>query len=203
MHARSLNGNREVSGSAVGSTGPDGPRWEGEEPQPPMHDLEKSDSAIVAVKPPNKAGLPVAEAVERRAGAKGNADQQSTHRTQSRIRVTQALSRIRQAARHRKKERFTALLHHLNLDTLRTAFLALKRKAAPGVDGGDMAGLRGGPRAQSRGPPQSDPPGSVSAATISPDVHTEGGWATKAAGGRSSGGQDRPGRMRHGAQRYL
>src|SRR6201993_417298 len=100
-----------------------------------MHDSEKSDSAIVAVKPPNKAGLPVAEAVEPRAGAKGNADQQSTHRTQSRKRVTQAPSRVRQAARHRKKERFTALLHHLNVDTLRTAFLALKRKAAPGVDG--------------------------------------------------------------------
>ena len=98
-----------------------------------MHDSEKSDSAIVAVKPPNKAGLSVAEAVERRAGAKGNADQQNTHRIQSRIRVTQALSRVRQAARHRKKERFTALLHHLNVDTLRTAFLALKRKAAPGV----------------------------------------------------------------------
>src|SRR5215469_14110952 len=63
-----------------------------------MHDSEKSDSAIVAVKPPNKAGLPAAEAVERRAGAKGNADQQSTHRTQSRTRVTQALSRVRQAA---------------------------------------------------------------------------------------------------------
>ena len=62
-----------------------------------MHDSEKSDSAIVAVKPPNKAGVPVAEAVEPRAGAKGNADQQSTYRTQSRIRVTQALSRVRQA----------------------------------------------------------------------------------------------------------
>jgi hypothetical protein len=49
--------------------------------------------------------------------------------------VIQALNRVRQAARHRKKERFTALLHHLNVDTLRTAFLALKRKAAPGVDG--------------------------------------------------------------------
>jgi hypothetical protein len=49
--------------------------------------------------------------------------------------VIQALSCVRQAARHRKKERFTALLHHLNVDTLRTAFLALKRKAAPGVDG--------------------------------------------------------------------
>ena len=63
-----------------------------------MHDLEKSDSAIVAVKPPNKAGPPAAEAVEPRVGAKGNADQQSTHRTQSRKRVTQALSRVRQAA---------------------------------------------------------------------------------------------------------
>src|SRR5215813_10780607 len=100
-----------------------------------MHDSEKSDSAIVAVKSPNNAGPPAAEAVEPRAGAKGNAEQQSTHRTQSRERVTQALSRVRQAARHRKKERFTALLHHLNVDTLRPAFLALKRKAAPGVDG--------------------------------------------------------------------
>src|SRR5215469_5580295 len=63
-----------------------------------MHDSEKSDSAIVAVKPPNKAGLPAAEAVEPRAGAKGNADQQSTHWRQSRKRVTQALSRVRQAA---------------------------------------------------------------------------------------------------------
>ena len=66
-----------------------------------MHDLEKSDPAIVAVRPPNKAGLLVAEAVERRAGAKGNVDQQSTHRTQSRKRVTQALGCVRQAASQR------------------------------------------------------------------------------------------------------
>jgi RNA-directed DNA polymerase len=100
-----------------------------------MYDLEKSDSAIVAAKPPNNAGPPAAEAVEPRAGTKGNADQQSTHRTQSRRRVTQALSRVRQAARQRRKERFTALLHHVDADILRTAFFALKRKAAPGVDG--------------------------------------------------------------------
>ena len=49
-----------------------------------MDDQEKSDSAIVAVKLSNKAGTPAAEAVEPRAGTKGNADQQSTHRTQSR-----------------------------------------------------------------------------------------------------------------------
>ena len=62
-----------------------------------MHDQEKSDSAIVAVKSPNKTGFPVAEAMERRAGTKGNADQQSTHRTQFRACVTQALGRVRQA----------------------------------------------------------------------------------------------------------
>ena len=66
-----------------------------------MHDREKSDSAIVAVKPSNKARTPAAEAVEPRAGTKGNADQQSTHRTQSRARVTQALDRVRQAPERR------------------------------------------------------------------------------------------------------
>ena len=49
--------------------------------------------------------------------------------------MTQALDRVREAARRRKKGQFTALLHHINPDTLRTAFYALKRKAAPGVDG--------------------------------------------------------------------
>lgn len=100
-----------------------------------MHGREKSDPAIVATKPTNKAGQPVAEPVERRTGAEGNAGQQSTLRSQSRDRVTQALDRVRQAARQKKKERFTALLHHVNVDSLRSAFYALKRKAAPGVDG--------------------------------------------------------------------
>ena len=63
-----------------------------------MNGSEKSYSAIVATKPTNKAGKPAAEPVEQRAGTKGNADQQSTHRSQSRARVTQALDRVRQAA---------------------------------------------------------------------------------------------------------
>src|SRR4249920_1772435 len=100
-----------------------------------MHGRGKSDSAIVAAKPTNKAGQPTAEPVERRAGTKGNADQQSTRRAQDRESVSQALDRVRQAARQRKKERFTALFHHLSLDLLRTAFFALKRDAAAGVDG--------------------------------------------------------------------
>jgi RNA-directed DNA polymerase len=100
-----------------------------------MHDREKSDSAIVAAKPTNKAGANAAEPAEPRAGTKGNASQQSTHRAQDRESVSQALERVRQAARQRKKERFTALLHHINIDLLRMAFFALKRDAAPGVDG--------------------------------------------------------------------
>jgi RNA-directed DNA polymerase len=100
-----------------------------------MHGREKSDPAIVAVKPANKAGSPAEERVERRAGAEGNAEQQSTRRAQDRERVSQALGRIRQAARQRKKERFTALFHHISVPMLRTAFYALKRDAAPGVDG--------------------------------------------------------------------
>ena len=100
-----------------------------------MHGREKSDSAIVAVKPTNKAVPTAAEPVEPRAGAKGNARQQSTLRTQGRDRVAQALERVRQVARQRKKERFTALLHHISIDCLRMAFFALKRDAASGVDG--------------------------------------------------------------------
>src|SRR3954447_20248930 len=100
-----------------------------------MHGREKSDPAIVATKPPNEARTGAEEAGEPRAGAKGKADQQSTRRALHRESVSQALARPRQAARQRKKERFTALLHHINLDLLRMAFLDLKRTAAPGVDG--------------------------------------------------------------------
>jgi retron-type reverse transcriptase len=99
-----------------------------------MHGHEKSDSAIVATKPPNKAGIAAAEAVEPRVGTKGNAGQHSMRRTQIRESVSQALDRLRNAARQRKEEKFTVLLHHISVETLEVAFYALKRKAAPGVD---------------------------------------------------------------------
>ena len=108
-----------------------------------MNGPEKSDSAIVATKLANKAQPSAersagesyaAEPVERRAGTKGNAGQQSTRRTQSRESVSQALERIREVARERKKEKFTTLLHHINIDLLEKAFFELKANAAPGVD---------------------------------------------------------------------
>jgi hypothetical protein len=100
-----------------------------------MHDREKSDPSVLATKPANKDGQPSAEPGERRGGAEGNARQPSTLRTPSREGVTAGLARIRTAARLKKKERFTALLHHVTVDLLRSAYSWLKRDAAAGVDG--------------------------------------------------------------------
>ena len=100
-----------------------------------MHGPEESDSVVVAGKPTNKAERSAAEPVEPRMETKGNAGQQSTRRAQDRESVSQALERVRRAARQGKKEKFTTLLHHINPAMLRTAFYAMKRDAAPGVDG--------------------------------------------------------------------
>jgi RNA-directed DNA polymerase len=100
-----------------------------------MHEPEKSDTVVVAVKPTNNAERSAAELVEPRTGTKGNANQQSTRRAQDRESVSQALERVRLAARRGKKEKFTSLLHHVDPEMLRTSFYALKRDAAPGVDG--------------------------------------------------------------------
>jgi RNA-directed DNA polymerase len=109
-------------------------------PKTTMHDAGESEQAIVAKKLPNEgprllAWLPE-EAVEPRACAKRNPQQQNTSRTQSRISdVPSELQRVRQRARQDKKARFTALLHHLTLQRLQAAFMRLKPKAAAGVDG--------------------------------------------------------------------
>jgi RNA-directed DNA polymerase len=87
------------------------------------------------MKPANKAGQPAAERVEQRAGTEGNTVEPRTRRTPSRESVPQGLDRVRQAAKARKKERFTALLHHVTVDLLKEAYSGLKRNAAPGVDG--------------------------------------------------------------------
>src|SRR5271166_381472 len=106
------------------------------------NEQEKSDPSIVAKRPANKPQIAEvdlwgsgAESAEPREGTKGNTGEQHTCRTPSRESVPQGLDRVRQAARQRKKEKFTALLHHVTVDLLREAFYALKRKAAPGVDG--------------------------------------------------------------------
>jgi RNA-directed DNA polymerase len=100
-----------------------------------MHEPEKSDLSIVAKKPVNDGARAKSESVERREGAKGNTGKTRTRRTPSRVSVSPGLERVRERARQQKKERFTTLLHHVDVDLLRAAFSCLKRDAAPGVDG--------------------------------------------------------------------
>jgi len=102
----------------------------------------KSDSPVVPGNSPNKGGtgrrcpVPPTEGREGRGLAKGNSPGPTTLRTQGRIRVQQALGRVRHAAQKDKELRFTALLHHVyHPDSLREAYFSLKREAAPGVDG--------------------------------------------------------------------
>jgi RNA-directed DNA polymerase len=96
---------------------------------------EKSDALVVPGKPSNKGDQP-AEMVEGRSAATGNAEQDPTPRTQSRIScVSTGLEGVRQAARRNRRLRFTALLHHITPQLLVDSFYSLQKNAAAGVDG--------------------------------------------------------------------
>ena len=100
-----------------------------------MHVPEKSDCAVLPVNQPNKGGQLSAEAGEGRAQTKENIAQSHMHPTQSGKRMSQGLDGVRKAAKERKQEWFSALLHHLSVELLRDSFYALQRQASPGVDG--------------------------------------------------------------------
>jgi group II intron reverse transcriptase/maturase len=103
---------------------------------PMTHDQGKSDSSVVPGKSPNNAAQTAAEAMEGSGLAKGNLPDSHGDRTQRRVVPPDGIERVRQAARKDRKQRFTALLHHVyDLDRLRAAYLALKREAAAGIDG--------------------------------------------------------------------
>ena len=96
----------------------------------------KSDRPIVPRNRLNNAEGPAAESGEGRGQTKGSSLERTTSRTQSRIEVPPALERVRQVTERDRTQRFTALLHHVyDLTRLRSAYVALKRNAAPGVDG--------------------------------------------------------------------
>jgi RNA-directed DNA polymerase len=101
-----------------------------------MNTRGKSDGPVVPRKSPNKAEEPAAEAMKGRGLAKGNSPERNALRTQSRGGAPSALERVRQVARADRKQRFTALLHHIyDVERLRAAYLAIKKGAAAGVDG--------------------------------------------------------------------
>jgi RNA-directed DNA polymerase len=97
--------------------------------------LEKSDCVVVPVNQPNKGRQLPAEAGEGRAQMEENIDQSHMLPTQCGKGMSQGLDGVRKAAKERRQERFTALLHHLSVDLLRDSFYALKRGASPGIDG--------------------------------------------------------------------
>jgi RNA-directed DNA polymerase len=127
-----MHENRETSVVPDAVTGRSGKAY-GRNPD--MHAAEESDSGVVPVNQPNNSGQPQTEVGEGRPGIKENTAQSNTRPTQSGESVSQGLSGVRQRAKERKQERFTTLLHHLTVDLLRQSYLALQRRAAPGVDG--------------------------------------------------------------------
>ena len=114
--------NRDRSGKAESRT-------------PDVYAPEESDRAVLPMKSPNNEVQAWAEAAEGRARTKENTSQSHTPPAQDGRGVSQGLAGVRKAAKERKQERFTTLLHHLTTELLRQSYYALKRNAAPGVDG--------------------------------------------------------------------
>jgi RNA-directed DNA polymerase len=133
MHGTFMRENREVPSSPDVHGRGGGPFREGSSRKPEMYEDGKSDSPVLPTKPPNKAGA--AEAVEGRGLTKGNTASTTGSGLRAGMRVSQGLDRVRQAAERDKEARFTALLHHVDIDCLREAFWAINPKAAAGVDG--------------------------------------------------------------------
>jgi group II intron reverse transcriptase/maturase len=101
-----------------------------------MNEQKKSDASIVAKKPVNNPKKAGAESAEPRGATKRNREVEAhTPGTVSGNSVYSSLHRVRQAARQRKQEKFTALMHHMTVELLDDAFRGLGRNAAAGVDG--------------------------------------------------------------------
>ena len=135
LHTRgnSSHGNREIPTPPEGNTGR---REKAASRTSRTHGVGKSEGGVVPKNPPNKGGLaPPAEMGEGRPPAEGNTTSEAARRTQSRGLASTNLERVRQVARKDKKARFTALLHHITIPLLLESFFALKRGAAPGIDG--------------------------------------------------------------------
>ena len=129
-----MHGNRETSKVPP----PDGGEGRSEKAMcrtADTHAFEESDDLIVPKKQANKAAKTAAEPVEGSGSAKGNVRQDTASRTQSRQPMSLGLEGVRQVASRDKDVRFTALLHHVNPEQLRTSYFQLRKQASPGIDG--------------------------------------------------------------------
>src|SRR6266566_2614058 len=131
-----MHENRETPSPTVSESR--SPAGEGESRTTGMHSSGESDGAVVPMKPSNKATGQAPEAAERvegRASTKENVQQARAVPAQHGAAASQGLKGVRKVAKERKQEQFTTLLHHLTVNLLRDSYYALKREAAPGVDG--------------------------------------------------------------------
>ena len=97
--------------------------------------MMKSDAVILATKGTNKGPYGPAESLEPSTAPKRKSTSPHTYRTQERGRVSQGAKRLRQFVRQNPRVRLTTLLHHINVETLRSALYSLRKRAAAGVDG--------------------------------------------------------------------
>ena len=135
MCGNSMHGNRETLEAPL----PDGGRGRSEKAccrTTDMYVSRESDGPIVPKKRANKAGpKAAAESVEGRGSTKGNATRTLLAPDSEPGKRGMGLWGVREAAKRDKKLRFTALLHHVCPELLQASYFALKRSAAPGVDG--------------------------------------------------------------------
>ena len=151
---------------------------------------EELDCAALPVNQPNNEERFSAQVGEGRAQAKENIARFNTSPTQSGIRVTQGLSGVRQTARERRQERFTALLHHLSVVLLRDSFYGLKREAAPGVDGVRWKEYETGLEDRLVDLHRRVHRGVVSGSALAKSLYREDRWPATTVGRRGAGGQD-------------
>ena len=134
MSGNSTHENRETPSTPIGDH-PAGRLEKGMSPKSSTHVDGESDGRVVPVKGSNKDGQPSAESLEGRRSTKENIEQPTPPRTQRRTSESRGLLGVREVARKEKRTQFTALLHHVTVERLRESFYALKREAAPGIDG--------------------------------------------------------------------
>src|SRR6266542_793223 len=168
-----------------------------------MHAREKSDSAIVAGKPTNKAERSAAEPVEPRGGDQGECEPaKHAPDTESGKRDPGAGTRTESSKQKEEGEVHRALPSHQRR-TSRSGVLRTPRECRSRRGRADVASLSGRPRAQSRGHARTASPGGVSAAAITAGLHSKAGWTTAPPRRRCAGRQDRSAGGDGGAQRDL
>ena len=152
-----------------------------------MNGRGESYSGIVPTKQPNEGQGGPKESVEGRALTKENMEKPNSYRTPSRESGPNGLDRVRQAAKKDKEVRFTALLHHVNIELLRSSYYSLKRRAAAGVDGVTWQEYGEGTGGTASRPAWTNPSWGLSGETVAKSLDPESRWTATTIGDRGAG----------------